>query len=65
VKPKIPVTPSDLCLAAGIRLMIPHHFGMFDFNTVDPVGLRQQVARLGTGQFQGVLPEVNDYYTLV
>lgn len=54
----------DLCLAAGIRLMIPHHFGMFDFNTVDPVGLRQQVARSGTGQFQGVLPEVNDYYTL-
>lgn len=25
-----------LCVDAGIKMMIPHHFGMFDFNTEDP-----------------------------
>jgi len=27
-----------LCAGAGIRTLVPHHWGMFDFNTVDPAG---------------------------
>ena len=26
----------QLCVAAGIPVLIPHHFGMFAFNTIDP-----------------------------
>ncbi|WP_433349930.1 MBL fold metallo-hydrolase [Micromonospora sp. CA-111912] len=26
----------ELCAAAGIPILVPHHWGMFDFNTVDP-----------------------------
>lgn len=34
----------ELCALAGIRWMIAHHFGMFDFNTVDPVVLSDCIA---------------------
>ncbi len=33
-----------LCADAGIPAMIPCHFGMFDFNTVDPAWLDRQMA---------------------
>jgi hypothetical protein len=26
----------DLCAAAGVGILVGHHFGMFEFNTVDP-----------------------------
>ena len=26
----------ELCAAAGIATLVPHHWGMFAFNTVDP-----------------------------
>ncbi len=35
----------ELCVEANIGWMIAHHFGMFDFNTVDPVLLGERVAR--------------------
>jgi len=31
---------AELCRAAGIGELVPHHFGMFDFNTADPESLR-------------------------
>ena len=34
--------PAELCRAAGIPSMVPYHFGMFAFNTVD----RDEVATL-------------------
>jgi L-ascorbate metabolism protein UlaG (beta-lactamase superfamily) len=36
----------ELCLNAGIGAMIPHHFGMFEFNTIDPRLLRTRAAEL-------------------
>ena len=32
-----------LCRDLDIPWMIPHHFGMFEFNTVDPENLRRQI----------------------
>lgn len=32
----------DFCRETGIPRMIPHHFGMFAFNTVDPAGFANQ-----------------------
>ena len=32
---------------AGIRLVVPHHFDMFEFNTADPAGFTAEAGRLG------------------
>lgn len=32
-----------LCLTTGIRFIVPHHFGMFDFNTVSVGEIRQRL----------------------
>lgn len=47
----------ELCDAAGVGALVPHHWGMFDFNTVDPaefalvraagLGVRVEVPALG------------------
>ncbi len=33
-----------LCEAAGVSLLIPHHWGMFRVNTVDPTFLQERIA---------------------
>ena len=33
-----------LCLSAGMRAMIAHHYGMFAFNTVDPAAIDSALA---------------------
>lgn len=50
----------ELCVAAGIGLLVPHHFGMFAFNTAEPAELRRQIA--DTMVPRCVLPEVDKYY---
>jgi len=52
----------ELCRAAGIGAMIPHHFGMFAFNTVDPGELQQQIERLDAAAPRCLLPDVRCYY---
>jgi L-ascorbate metabolism protein UlaG (beta-lactamase superfamily) len=54
----------ELCLAAGIRAMIPHHWGMFAFNTADPNTLRWQIAGVDAARLQCVIPEADSFYTL-
>jgi L-ascorbate metabolism protein UlaG (beta-lactamase superfamily) len=51
-----------LCIAAGTRAMIPHHFGMFDFNTVDPSELRRKINNLDPTVLQCVLPHASEHY---
>lgn len=50
----------SLCGAAGIGTMVPHHFGMFAFNTVDPAELQRQAARSGPG-VRCLLPSVEKF----
>jgi L-ascorbate metabolism protein UlaG (beta-lactamase superfamily) len=52
-----------LCRAAGIGTMIPHHFGMFAFNTADPAELERKIARLDPG-LQCLLPSAQTYLIL-
>ena len=54
----------ELCLAAGIGTMIPHHWGMFAFNTADPKEIRRQIAGLDAARLQCVLPDAGLFYTL-
>lgn len=42
-----------LCRQTGIRKLIPHHFGMFDFNTADMNELKQLVRKNA-----GAMPEI-------
>jgi len=51
----------QLCLDCGIPYLIPHHFGMFDFNTIDPLELRVKIEKL-SGPVRVILPEINIAY---
>lgn len=35
----------ELCERAGVEILVPHHWGMFDFNTADPAGFDLPMAR--------------------
>lgn len=53
-----------LCDVVGIPYLIAHHFGMFDFNTVDPEALNTEIAK--TGQNNRVfLAETKVSYSLI
>jgi len=54
----------SLCRDAGIPRMIPHHFGMFDFNTVDPDELQGQIEQVGDA-VRCVLPTTDSYFLLM
>ena len=53
-----------LCRTAGIPHLIGHHFGLFDFNTIDPAEaaatLQQQA-----GDLHWLLPQVGVTYVIV
>ena len=51
----------QLCEDAGIPYMIPHHFGMFDFNTIDLLELRTKIEKI-SGPVRVILPEIDDAY---
>jgi len=51
-----------LCRACGIKYFIPHHFGLFDFNTVDVGELEKKLRK--ASDLNGVLPRVDEWYRL-
>lgn len=53
-----------LCRAAGIPRLIPHHFGMFAFNTADPADLQRRCAALDGTVLGATLPRVDRYLLL-
>jgi L-ascorbate metabolism protein UlaG (beta-lactamase superfamily) len=52
-----------LCQAAGIGHMVGHHWGMFEFNTIDPV-LAATILRRDGGSLDWLLPEIDVTYTI-
>jgi L-ascorbate metabolism protein UlaG (beta-lactamase superfamily) len=51
----------QLCRNVGIAYLIPHHYGMFEFNTVDPVDLQNKI-EASSMPVQVVLPQLNQAY---
>ena len=51
----------QICRNAGIAYLIPHHFGMFEFNTLDPADLQRKIATPSM-PVQVVLPKLNRAY---
>jgi L-ascorbate metabolism protein UlaG (beta-lactamase superfamily) len=51
----------QLCRNAEIAYLIPHHYGMFEFNTVDPAGLQRKI-EASSMSVQVVLPQPNRVY---
>lgn len=52
---------ATLAMATGAALLAPHHFGMFDFNTIEPSAIR---ASLETHEAEGLrwlLPDTDTY----
>lgn len=52
----------DLCQSSGVKWMIPHHFGMFDFNTVDRRGLERKAS--ASQVVHCLVPCVEDWYEI-
>ncbi len=53
----------DICRQSHIPTLLPHHFGMFDFNTVDPAEIRQKISSIGT-EVNCILPEIDIEYSV-
>jgi len=51
----------ELCAAADIPAVVGHHFGLFDFNTVDPGEAAQEFTHLA-GDVQWTLPSLGQAY---
>lgn len=48
---------ASLCLDAGIPFLVPHHFGMFDFNTVAPETIEAALERYAPRGLGWVVPD--------
>jgi L-ascorbate metabolism protein UlaG (beta-lactamase superfamily) len=53
----------DLCQSAGIHTLYPHHYGMFNFNTVSHEILEEWVVRT-RNQMQFIIPEIGVRYSI-
>jgi L-ascorbate metabolism protein UlaG (beta-lactamase superfamily) len=51
----------QICCDAEIDYLIPHHFGMFEFNTADPVDLQRKI-QASSLPVKVVLPQLNKAY---
>jgi len=53
----------QVCRQADIPHLICHHFGMFDFNTIDEADLRQTISTANGGR-ECIVPSVDTWYLL-
>ncbi len=54
----------ELALAVGSSLLVPHHYGMFDFNTVDEKDIIRQLEQQGLKRDDSyILPSINTIYS--
>ena len=53
----------ELCHAAGISYLVGHHFGLFDFNTIER-GEAEAVLREQAGELDWLLPEIGVTYSV-
>lgn len=52
---------AELCRDAGIGFIIPHHFGMFDFNTEEPAEIERVLSDSGLNY---IIPTIGRSYTV-
>ncbi|MCC8166260.1 MAG: MBL fold metallo-hydrolase [Planctomycetes bacterium] len=52
---------AELCLAADIGYLIPHHFGLFDFNTVPPDAIASGLERYRRRGLRWSIPDTESY----
>lgn len=55
---------AELCVRAGIPLLVPHHFGMFDFNTVEPEEIARRLRPFRKNGLDWTIPRVDEYLTV-
>jgi L-ascorbate metabolism protein UlaG (beta-lactamase superfamily) len=53
----------DICRQVHIPILLMHHFGMFEFNTVDPTEIRAKIDNSST-KVSCILPEINMEYSV-
>jgi len=52
---------AELCREAGIGLLVPHHFGMFNFNTEDPQQIENVLSASGLNY---IIPSIGRSYSI-
>lgn len=52
---------AELCIEAGIGTLVPHHFGLFDFNTVSPGEIAETLERYRDKGLHWFVPDVGHY----
>lgn len=55
---------AELCLEAGIGTLVPHHFGLFDFNTVSPEDIGETLEQYRDQGLQWFIPDVFHYLSV-
>lgn len=56
---------AELCLSAGIGFLIPHHFGMFDFNTIEPEAIAMGLEKYRGRGLQWSIPDTGSYLSIL
>lgn len=59
-----PEEAAELCLAAGIGVLVPHHFGMFDFNTIDPGELAKTLGKYSSRGLRWFIPDITEVFSI-
>lgn len=54
----------ELCLSAGIPIMVAHHFGMFDFNTISQQEINEKLDTIPKG-IQCIIPKIDYLYSVL
>jgi L-ascorbate metabolism protein UlaG (beta-lactamase superfamily) len=53
----------ELCLSAGIPIIVAHHFGMFDFNTISQQDIDKKLKNI-PGKVQCIIPKSEYLYSI-
>lgn len=56
---------AELCLAAEIDFLIPHHFGLFDFNTIAPEAIAAGLEKYRARGLEWSIPDTESYLSAV
>lgn len=55
---------AELCVDAGIGLLIPQHFGMFDFNTVSPATMKSDLEKWRERGLTWFIPDAERFLSI-
>lgn len=56
---------AELCIEAEIEFLIPHHFGLFEFNTIAPEEIAARLDKYRSRGLQSSIPDMDHYFSVL